>query len=172
MRTELVIDTIVEQLQQSCGDMYSSCRQAGVSVQFVQRWMKDDEHVRDRIEEAQRVGYMQLESAAIGRAVKGIAKGVYYKGERVDEEIVYSDGLLVKLLEAHNIKFAKGDSGNVYNGPVQINNMPRAESYEDWIRMRDFTLQRRIENDKPINDNVIEAEYVEVEASPFRGSPI
>ena len=150
MRTPLTLSILEQQLQQSCGDMYSSCREAGVSVQFVTQWMKDDEEVNTKITEAQRVGYMGLESAAIQRAVHGYEKKIFYKGIHVDDDTVYSDGLLVKLLEANTPKFAKSSDQNVYNGPVQINNMPRAETFEEWLTMKELTMQRRLEETKPV----------------------
>lgn len=165
MRTDLALAILVQQLQQTCGDMYASCRGAGLSVQFVTQWRKDDSEVDEKLTEAQRVGYMALESAAIKRAVEGYEKKIFYKGVHVDDDVVYSDGLLVKLMEANLPKFAKGESGNTYNGPVQINNMPRAETYEEWLSMKDLTLERRAAKDKPAlaaPSQTIEAEFTEV----------
>jgi hypothetical protein len=114
---------------------------------FVRQWMKDDKDVAEVITEAERVGAMSLQSAAIKRAVHGVEKGVYFKGERVDTEIQYSDGLLTTLLKGRlpEIYGPEGDgkTGNTFNGPTQINIMPRAENYEDWLRMKDATLERR-----------------------------
>jgi hypothetical protein len=160
MRTDEVLDELVRALHANCGDLFNAAKQCTLSVQFIKNWCKDDEEVRSRVEEAQQVGFMGLESAAIQRAVHGISKGVYYKGERVDEEIVYSDGLLVKLLEANNPKYAKGgEATNVYNGPVQINQIPRAENFQEWLDMVQQTKQAQLPPSQVVEGVLIEADY-------------
>jgi len=159
MRTEENLAEWVRSLQANCGDLFNACMHVGLSLQFVKNWCKDDEQVRERIEEAQSLGFMQLESAAIKRAVHGVDKGIYFKGELVATEKQYSDGLLVKLLEANNPKYAKGgDATNVYNGPVQINQIPRAETFQQWLEMVEQTKQAQLPPPEP----VIEAEYEEI----------
>jgi DNA-binding transcriptional regulator YdaS (Cro superfamily) len=176
MRTEATLNLIAETLQTNCGDLYDACRRAGVSLVFVKQWCKDDKVAAERISEAERAGAMALQSEAIRRAVQGVEKGVYFKGERVDTETVYSDGLLVKLLAGRIPetfgKEAEGGGGITINGgQAQINIMPRAESYEDWLRMRDATLARR--KDEP---DILAAPMKQIEATatpvpldPFEG---
>jgi hypothetical protein len=114
---------------------------------FLQQWMKDDKDVHAQITEAERVGALSLQSEAIRRAVHGVEKGVYFKGERVDTEIQYSDGLLTTLLKGRLPETFGADAaenrGNTFNGPTQINIMPRANSYDEWLAMKDATLTRR-----------------------------
>lgn len=58
------------------------------------------------------------------RAVEGVDKGIYHQGELVAQEKVYSDSLLVKMVDTHNPEYKeakqsdKGRSGNIVN--VQI----------------------------------------------------
>lgn len=60
---------------------------------------KHDEEFATAWQEAlDRAGDM-FEDEASRRAVEGVKKDVYYKGEVVGEEVVYSDGLLAKLMD-------------------------------------------------------------------------
>lgn len=150
MRTQSKLDELVQALQRNCGDLFDACRQCAVSPVFVRTWMKDDTEVHAAIVEAERVGALALQSEAIRRAVQGVEKGVYFKGERVDTETVYSDGLLQTLLKGRLPEtFGKDGEGggNTFNGPTQINIMPRADTYDQWLAMKDATLKRRDEMD-------------------------
>ena len=173
MRTDAKLKEICDNLRQTYGDLHGSARRAGVSVDFVTNWMRDDREAAEQIEEAQRVGYMGLESAAIQRAVHGTEKGVYYKGEKIDTEIQYSDSLLVKLLEARVPAFnKKADAGNTFNGPTQINIMPRADNYEEWLAMKKVTLADR-EAQKalpaPKVPEILQGDFVDVTDKPLAG---
>jgi hypothetical protein len=182
MRTDANLAKIQETLASNCGDFFAACLEVGLSVQFVTQWQKDDPQVNAAIVEAQRLGSMRLESAAIRRAVHGIMEPVFYQGEVCGHKAVYSDGLLQTLLKGRmrEVYGAEGDGARmVFNGPTQINNMPRAETYEQWLEMKNVTLAMR---DDPkalpapsaaavaafkIMSPPIDAEYAEVGA--FKG---
>lgn len=150
-RTAETLGVLINSLQSNCGDMYAACRAANVSLMFVRTWCKDDATVAEQLDEAARVGAMQLESEAIRRAVYGDERGVYFKGARVGEEFVKSDGLLQTLLKGrmrhvYGSDAEGGQGGITVNGQAVINVMPRANNYEDWLRMKDVTdaaIQRR-----------------------------
>lgn len=145
MRTASTLAALVQSLQANCGDMFDACKKAGVSLQFVSQWRKDDADVNDALKEAEQFGVLGLQSEAIRRAVHGDERGVYFKGELIGTEYNRSDGLLIKLLEAKIPAFSKKeDSGGIHAQNVQINLMPRAETYDDWLRMKDATLARRV----------------------------
>lgn len=165
MRTDTKLAELVHALQGNCGDMFDACRQCAVSPVFVRTWMKDDKDVHAAIVEAERVGALALQSAAIQRAVHGVEKGVYFKGERVDTEIQYSDGLLTTLLKGRLPEvFGKEADGLAISGNnVQVNIMPRANSYAEWLTMRDTTLDRRDVADKT-DANMIDITPVELPA--------
>lgn len=170
-RTATTLSALVAELSANCGDMFEACRAVGVSTMFVTQWRKDDKEVDAELAEAERVGSMRLESEAIRRAVHGVTKGVYYKGERVDDEVVYSDGLLQTVMKARLPQYAaKGEGGGAtFNGPTQINIMPRADNYEQWLAMKDATTNRKA-LPKPEPAEVIEAEFAPVPNSPqFEG---
>lgn len=147
MRTDATLSALVEALQRNCGDMYDACRQVMVSPMFVAAWMKDDAEVRVKLQEAERVGTLQIESEAIRRAVRGYEKPVFYKGAEVGSETVYSDGLMSTILKGRLAERYdnRGEAGGitVNGGQAQINIMPRANSYDEWLLMRDTTLARR-----------------------------
>jgi hypothetical protein len=173
MRTDAVLETIVQRLQVNCGDRYDACRQANVSMVFLEQWVKDDQDVAARVREAERVGAYALESEAIRRAVHGEEKGVYFKGERVGTEYNRSDGLLSKLLEGRlperYKKGAEQQGGITINGgQAQINIMPRAANYDEWLSMKESTLALRARQETlpaPEADIEITAKRV----SPFEG---
>jgi hypothetical protein len=169
-RTQALLDMLVEQLQLNCGDLYGACQRCAVSVMFVRTWMKDDQKVREAIVEAERVGAMGLQSEAIRRAVIGEEKGVYFKGARVGTEYVKSDGLLQTLLKGRlpDIfgKDSEGTGGITVHGQAQINIMPRASNYDEWLKMKESEQARRArESALPAPMELLEGEVV----NPFAG---
>lgn len=157
MRTEATLEILESELQRNCGDILAACRSAGVSLVFVEQWRKDDKKVAERLLESERVGTQGLVSAAIQRGVHGVDKGVYYKGELVDTEKVYSDSLLTTLLKAKVPEFAKDAEGGGGGVTVNIANiMPRADNYEQWLSMKQATLAKPLEQIEHIEDAVFE----------------
>lgn len=171
MRTDEKLDEICTALMLHCGDMMEAARYSGVSPMFITRWMKDDTDAAEKIQEAQQVGYMGLESEARRRAVDGVEEDVYYKGVVVGKTTKYSDGLLGKLLEANVPKYSKKEqAGNNFLGPTQINIMPRADSYESWLAMKSQTLEQREEMpalEGPKVPEILQGDFVEVEPTPL-----
>jgi hypothetical protein len=166
MRNETTLNALATELQRNCGDTLAACRAVGVSLIFVSQWRKDDKKVNEALTEAERVGTQGLVSAAIQRAVHGIDKDVYYKGEVCGQQREYSDGLLQTLLKAKVAEFAKdGENGGLQVHVQVANIMPRAANYADWLAMKDQTVNRALP--APDDSSVIEAEYVEINA--FQG---
>lgn len=148
IRTDELLEQLCERLEYNCGDLHEAARFIGVSPSFVTRWIKEDTVAAEKVSEARKVGYGALESEAIRRAVVGVQKDVYYKGEVVGQQVEYSDGLLTRMLEARVTEFKRGEqSGTTFNGPTQINIMPRANNYEEWLQMREATLAKRDEQE-------------------------
>lgn len=164
MRTDEKLAELCDRLHVNCGDIHEAARWCSVSPAFVFAWIKEDKVAAEKLDEARRVGYAGLESEAIRRAVTGVEEDVWYKGESVGTKIVYSDGLLTKIMEAKLPEYSKKEGGgNTFNGPTQINIMPRAETYEEWLGMRDITLARRDEDgNQPALPAPVEGEYVDV----------
>lgn len=174
MRTEVTLNGICDALQRNCGDAYEACREVGVSLIFLEQWCKDDAKVAERVVEAERVGTAGLYSAAVQRAVKGVDEDVYYKGQVVGQKTNYSDSLLTLLLKAKRPEFAKDGEGGGTSVTVNVANiMPRADSYEQWLQMKQVTLAPPTGREKGLEalgrvmtQPAIEAEYVEITTEP------
>ena len=167
MRTEETLARLCEQLQLNCGDTLAAARACGVSLIFVNQWRKDDPDANERLTEAALVGTQGLVSEAIRRAVHGVDKGVYYKGELVDTQKEYSDSLLTTLLKAKVDDFKGSDSSTPQLTVNIANLMPRAANYDEWLAMKDRTLALPTK-EGVLTDDVIEAEFTPV-VTPFKG---
>lgn len=85
-----------------CGSVTDTCKKRNISRTTFYDWLKNDEVFRKAYkEEAKPMITSLLEDEAYRRAVKGINKGIYYKGEEVAIEKEYSDSLLQMLLRAN-----------------------------------------------------------------------
>jgi len=80
---------------------------------------KDEKFAQDWDDAEAAAVHEVLEPEAMRRAVEGVKKPIYYKGQLVGEELVYSDSLLIRLLEAGN-KRKYGRQTNV-NGQIDHN---------------------------------------------------
>lgn len=60
---------------------------------------------KQEIEDAKEEYQATLQMEMHRRAVEGVDKGVYYNGEQVATEKVYSDSLLVKMVDTHNPEY-------------------------------------------------------------------
>ena len=141
MRNELNLAALKEALVHNYGDFFEACQVCGLSPAFVRKWMKDDAEVKEALENSEQVGSLRLESAAIKRAVHGVEEAVYYQGSVIDYQTKYSDGLLTTLMKGR-LKDRYGDTSqnNInLNIAQQLQIMPRASSYEEWLVMRDVT---------------------------------
>lgn len=79
----------------------TAARNAGTTMKEVNALRNQHPRFNELVEEAMALKVDKVEQAAYERAVNGVPKGVYHKGELVATETVYSDGLLTKLLEAY-----------------------------------------------------------------------
>jgi hypothetical protein len=173
VRTDANLAEICAELERNLGDLHAAARSIGVSPAFVMRWMREDDKAAEQIQEAQRVGWLGIESEALRRAVRGHEEPVFYKGMVVGSRPVYSDGLLSKILEARVPEYKKGEGagGVSLNLAVQVNNMPRAENYEHWLEMKAATLKQRDEDDAArkalpppdASEQIVDAEFTPVE---------
>lgn len=139
VRTDDSLEALEESLVKNYGDMTSACRELGVSVASVHFWMEDDPNAASRLRLAQQIGWTTIEGAAHQRAIVGVEEDVYYQGEVVGQKRVYSDGLLAQMLKAR----VKAYSAEESQGPkVMVNIMPRADSYEEWVALRQTSLKQ------------------------------
>ena len=126
------------------GLIHTAARAVGTTPRQVSKYREGNETFEEYVQQALEESNDILELEARRRAVDGIEKGVYYRGERVDTEIVYSDSLLVKLLEAkRKQEFSSRIQVEAYTPPT--------------ILIRDFTLTE--------DNEVIDAEFTPVKLS-------
>lgn len=177
MRTQELLERLVSEMNDNCGDILAAARKCGCSLQFIKAWRKDDRIVDEELAEAERMGTRGLVSAAINRAVHGYEEDVYYKGVVVGQQKKYSDMLLTTLLKAKVDEFKPANEGTPQVTVNIANLMPRASSYEEWLSMRDATNAPKDAQALPApdNSNVIDVDFkaieTEVEPAPvaFKG---
>lgn len=131
-RTEHALDALEEAICTAAGDLTTACRSLSINPREVHQWAMSDPEVQGRIKTAQMIGWASLESEAYRRAVLGVQEDVYYKGDVCGQRTVYSDGLLSKLLDARVPGF-KTDNSDGKGVTVNVNLMPRASTYEEWL---------------------------------------
>jgi hypothetical protein len=97
----------------SLGDtVYEACQYCDVDRMVAEQWLEDKTFQR-RYKLAQEDAADLLEKEARRRAVDGVEKGVYFKGEKCDTEVQYSDSLMMFLL--------KGRRRDVFGDKVDVN---------------------------------------------------
>lgn len=97
--TEAQWDACFEHLAQ-CGIVLDACEAAGVPRQSFYRRRLNDPAFAERAQAALDAYADALEREAFRRGVKGVEKGIWYKGERVGSETEFSDTLLLEALRA------------------------------------------------------------------------
>lgn len=110
---------------------------AGIKPETAQALRRSDPEFDEAVKNAQSMYQWDLLQEAHRRATEGVTRpiiGGQFKDEIVAQEQVYSDGLLVKLLDAQVDGFGKdsaGGAGGGGGGGVLI--IPnRVESLDDW----------------------------------------
>jgi len=102
--TEAQIELYLAYLETTGRKRYSAIM-AGVAPGRMAYLSKKNSDLRDREMMAMQ-GYCELIEAAIHeRAIDGVERGVYYKGERIATERHYSDSLLLALAKAHDPRY-------------------------------------------------------------------
>jgi len=102
--SEAQIELYLAYLETSGRKRYSAIM-AGVDPGRMVYRMNNDSDLKER-EMFALQGYAELVDAAVhDRAINGVSRGVYYKGERIATERHYSDQLLILLAKATNPKY-------------------------------------------------------------------
>lgn len=83
------------------GSVSKAARAADVSRRVAYGWRKHDPTFRELWDEAMEHAVDLLEETAWTRAVDGVERPVFYRGERIGTERSYSDRMLELLLKAH-----------------------------------------------------------------------
>lgn len=137
------------------GNITSAAGVVGVSASTVKRHMSEDEFFAECVNVAKAQHLAKLEAAATKRAVEGVEKAVWFKGQKVGTETVYSDGLLQTLLAA-NDRERYGKSG----GDVSVN-VNNGMDNDQTKQVMDKLAQFLKINTNPVT---VDAEYTEEKA--------
>lgn len=86
------------------GAVSESCKAVGLTYPQLNQLVNSRENFRKRYDEATEIAFDKIEQEAYRRAVDGVKKTIYYKGEAIGEETVYSDRLLEALLRGFRRK--------------------------------------------------------------------
>lgn len=104
------------------GNHVLACESSGARRSAINDLIRSDKKFAAQVDDAKAEAVERLEGEAYRRAVIGIEEPVFWQGMRVDTVRRYSDGLLVKLLEAnHGARFGRkvqvtGKDG----GPLEV----------------------------------------------------
>jgi hypothetical protein len=98
---------------------------AGITKSQIEKYCQaqtaDAEQFQLNVQEAAAQWADTIEAEVTRRAIDGVQKGIYYKGQWVADETVYSDSLLLKLIEVRNPDFAKAKDVAPPNIVISIN---------------------------------------------------
>lgn len=97
--THQVKNKICKMIEET-GDWRTAIATLSISRVAFKNALKKDVQLAERVEMAEGKYLAGLEAEARRRAVEGVEKGIYYKGDRIATEREYSDKLLDKLMTA------------------------------------------------------------------------
>jgi hypothetical protein len=83
-----------------CGVVQTACARTGVNRATVYRWRETDAAFAAQFDEASAQAADHIEAEARRRAVDGVDRPVFYRGEQCGTVREYSDNLLALLLKA------------------------------------------------------------------------
>jgi hypothetical protein len=106
------------------GNVSDACEAASLGRQTVYEWRQVDESFRSEWDAVVDKHMDALENEIYRRAYEGVDKGVYYQGELVQTEKVYSDTLAMFILKGHRPEKyrenIKQEIGGIGGGPLKI----------------------------------------------------
>lgn len=126
----------------------------------INKLRKTDAAFEEAFQEAAEAAGDMLEAEAVRRGKQGVKKNIYFKGEVVGEEIVYSDSLLQLLLKAAKPdKYADRSKQTIdQNVKVGVAVIPMTmKSLEDWERQSIAVHGRQ--DALEVKTDVIDAEF-------------
>lgn len=108
----------------------------GVSRSTVDRYRREFPEFAEQYAEALENGIDQIEDAGFDRAVNGVERAVYHRGEQVGTEIHYSDAVLMFLLERKRYKNTVRTELATPDGPLQVTDPAKKASMLEAILNR------------------------------------
>lgn len=94
-KEQLILDILA-----TGGSVYSAARAAGVARSTAYKWREEDPEFRELWDDALESGIDRMEDEAHRRAVEGVDKPVFHKGEVCGTVREYSDTLMIFQLKA------------------------------------------------------------------------
>ena len=140
------------------GNKTRACAEIGISTTTLARHMERDPYYREMVEAAHMQFLGRLEDAAFERAVTGTKKDIYFQGQVVGEETVYSDKLLETLLKANSSKYQTKANNN--NTLIVADSGGVVDALGKFLGV-DLSKPDSDSQDKPGGD-IVEGEYVDV----------
>ncbi|MFB6453730.1 hypothetical protein ACE38W_00540 [Chitinophaga sp. Hz27] len=128
------------------GNITLACKKARLPRRTFYNWLSSADTNKSFLtsfENSRIMAIGGLEDEAHRRAVTGLKKGIYYKGERIAWETEYSDTLLIVLLKAHAPERYKDRTSAEISGPngtpIQQEVVTRV-IFEDYGSRKDSTI--------------------------------
>lgn len=120
------------------GFISHAAKRAGIERRSHYRWLDESPAYAEAFEDANCEFDDRLRAEAVRRAVKGVNRTIYYKGQPCGQETEYSDRLLEVILKARCTEFReKHDVSGGGRPPVQvlaIEYPALIEDPEEWSR--------------------------------------
>ena len=125
-RTPEKYEKFLESLRKTGGNIARACRAEGIARNTAYEWRKDDTEFAKQWDEAIDEGIDELEQEARRRALDGLEKTIFYKGEAIGTEREYSDTLMIFLL--------KGNRPEKYKDRQDINLNAKIQTVADLVK--------------------------------------
>ncbi len=113
-------DRFLRCLEQCGGSITTACRWAKISRQAHYNWIEHDPTYRPRFERAVKRGVSVLADEAIRRGHQGVRRPIFYKGKICGYVNEYSDGLLLRMMEAREPELYSQRTKQDLTGTVEI----------------------------------------------------
>jgi hypothetical protein len=94
-------EKFLEALRKTGGNVARACRAEGIARQTAYDWKESDREFAQKWKDAVEEGTDDLEQEARRRALTGLQKTIFYKGEPIGTEREYSDTLMIFLLKGN-----------------------------------------------------------------------
>lgn len=121
-----------------CGSVSNTCKKRKISRTTFYSWLKSDEVFRKAYtEEAKPMITSLLEDEAYRRAVVGVNKSIFYKGNKIATMKVYSDSLLQLLLQANCPEKYKQVVDSTVKTDITVKNENLTDALAERIRKAD-----------------------------------
>ncbi len=94
------------------GNFSRAAFEAGIGISTAYRYAKKNPEFRRQFLEAEEIAGIALRDEALRRAVEGVPRAVFYKGEKCGEIRQYSNQMLIFLLRARYPEFRAQQDAN------------------------------------------------------------